>query len=135
MFLLLLSLLGLSLQFNLDTQSVQIVKSDNGMFGYTVALQKTSADEKLILVGSPNADTDVPGVLEGGAVFKCNVPRLDEVSAEPVPCPDMVEAFNDGGNSYYDEYGFKESVESDIYNILAETYKILRILLCARLVS
>ena len=97
MLLLLLSLFGLSLQFNLDTQSVQILTSDNGMFGYTVALHKTGADEKLILVGSPDANTGIPGVVEGGAVFKCNVPRLDEVSSTPVQCVDTIDAFNDGG--------------------------------------
>ena len=108
MFLLLLSLLGLSFQFNLDTQSVQLLKSDNGLFGYSVALQKKSADERLILVGSPNAETIVPGVVQGGAVFKCNIPRLDEVSSDPVECTDTIEEFNDGGNKYYDDYGLPD---------------------------
>ena len=120
MILLLLNFIGLSFQFNLDTQSVQLLKNDNGMFGYSVALQRPSAEEKLILVGSPNASTGVQGVRDGGAVFKCNIPRLDEVSSTPVECTEIIEAFSDGGNSYYDEYGYKQDVEDDIYHTLAE---------------
>jgi len=108
MLVLLLSLLGLSLQFNLDTQSVQVIENENGLFGYTVALHKTDADEKLILVGSPNAETGQPGVSKGGAVFNCKIPRLDEVSSTPVECADFVEDFIDGGNTYYEQDQFSE---------------------------
>lgn len=120
MLLLFLNFIGLTIQFNLDTQSVQLLKNDNGMFGYSVALQRPSAEEKLILVGSPNANTGVEGVEEGGAVFKCNIPRLDEVSSSPVQCTETIKAFSDGGNSYYDDLGYKQDEEDEYYNILAE---------------
>ena len=117
-FTLLFSFLVLSHQFNLDTQSVHVVKSKNGMFGFSVALHR-STNDNLILVGSPNAQTDQPGVVEGGAVYKCNIPRLDGLSEEPVNCETQIDLFNDGGNDYYNNYGDKDK-EGDGFNILAQ---------------
>ena len=116
-----LSLIGLSQQFNLDTQAVHIVKNENGLFGFSVVLHNTSSEE-LILIGSPHAQTNQgPGVVEGGAVYKCPIPRLDEQTSTPVVCDSVVDAFSflDGGNPYYDEDGFKSDEEDDFSHILA----------------
>lgn len=117
-FIFLFYLLRLSQQFNLDTQSVHIVKSNNGLFGFTVALHRSSS-ENLILVGSPNAETNQPGVSQGGAVYKCIVPRLDELSQTPVECETQIDLFNDGGNDFYNSNGDKRK-EGEFFNIPAQ---------------
>lgn len=93
----LLIFVNFSIQFNLDTQAVHVYKNDNGLFGFTVAM----IEGKGILVGSPNADTDVDGVVNGGSVFECGIPRLDELTSEVVTCTDTMDIFNDGPNKYY----------------------------------
>ena len=132
MLIILLSLFTCSLQFNLDLESAHVYTSKNGLFGFSVALHKTTST-KYVLVGSPNAQTDQEGIEEGGAVYKCEIPGLLDISPVPVDCSEQVEAFNDGGNQYYDDTGDTSTGADDVYNILAgnKTLQFLGVTLAA----
>ncbi|XP_064614600.1 integrin alpha pat-2-like [Liolophura sinensis] len=51
------------------------VREAGSMFGYAVALHKSSQDETSLLVGAPKARTAQPGVTRGGAVYRCGTSR------------------------------------------------------------
>ena len=104
--------------FNLDTQTVHVVKSTNGLFGFSVALHQTST-ENLLLVGSPHAQTSQPGVQKGGAIIKCGIPNISDSSDVPVACDSQIESFSDGGNPYYNTIGDINVEETAEFNILA----------------
>ena len=60
-----------SSEFNIDNQS-DVVQSgpDDYYFGYSVALHRDRSVNWL-LVGAPKAQTEQPGTIQSGAVYKC----------------------------------------------------------------
>ena len=101
--------------FNIDTQSTYLLKNENGLFGYSVALHRSSS-ENVVLVGSPNGESNINGLSETGVIYKCDV---SDDSTKPVQCNNMVNIFNDGTNKYYNQYGERD-IQDGFYNILAE---------------
>ncbi|GIY23455.1 integrin alpha-PS2 [Caerostris darwini] len=65
------------LSFNVDTRTAVVQQGPNGsMFGFSVALHR-DRDFSWLLVGAPKAQTDQPGVEQGGAVFRCSIDSPD----------------------------------------------------------
>ena len=93
--------------FNIDVKTPYVVVGNSReSFGYSVALHQ-SGNEKMLLVGAPQAQTIQPDILEGGAVYKCRVPDSLEVPRLPTTCSIQVNAFDENGNKYLyiDQFG------------------------------
>ncbi|XP_066998134.2 integrin alpha-PS2 isoform X2 [Anabrus simplex] len=66
-------LFGVATGFNLDKVNfLRFNGPRNSMFGFAVAGHR-EAGSSWVLVGAPSAQTSQPGVIRGGAVFRCNV--------------------------------------------------------------
>lgn len=87
--------------FNIDTQSVYVLKAaGESAFGYSVALHKGSSVNYL-LVGAPSAQTQQDGVTTGGAVFKCELGAEIGDPPDTVECNEQITFFDDTGDLYY----------------------------------
>ncbi|CAG0880875.1 unnamed protein product [Darwinula stevensoni] len=77
--------LRVAVGFNLDIENSRIYKGkSNTMFGFSVA-QHVSRGESWLLVGAPRAQTKQPGVIRGGAVYKCEASRQGYTCQDEIP--------------------------------------------------
>ena len=97
MILLLLALVGQVFAFNYDLDGASIFHNDNGYFGYSVFLHSTGS-ENLVLVGSPDSQTDEYLVENAGTVFKCPIPAKNSVQTEVISCSERLTAVDTFGN-------------------------------------
>ena len=109
--------------FNVDLISPYILRTNgNGMFGFSVSIHE-GIDGKYLLVGAPKAQTQQPGVDNGGAVYKCKVPDDIGDPDEAAMCDETLDKLDDAGNRYTfpsaapHQYSY---VKSDVYNIQTE---------------
>uniref|UniRef100_A0A182JLT4 Uncharacterized protein n=1 Tax=Anopheles atroparvus TaxID=41427 RepID=A0A182JLT4_ANOAO len=59
--------------FNLDTINFILQEGEpNSMFGFSVALHREQ-NKSWVIVGAPTANTTQPDVIEGGAVYRCDI--------------------------------------------------------------
>eukprot|EP00116_Pleurobrachia_bachei_P013460 sb/3473722/ len=99
MICIILAVLGHALAFNYDLDGASIFHNDNGYFGYSVFLHTTDS-ENLILVGSPDTQTEEYYVKNGGTVFKCPIPEKTTVQTGIISCETAVDAIETFGNIY-----------------------------------
>uniref|UniRef100_A0A2M3ZLV5 Putative vitronectin receptor alpha subunit n=1 Tax=Anopheles braziliensis TaxID=58242 RepID=A0A2M3ZLV5_9DIPT len=80
--------------FNLDTINFILQEGDpNSMFGFSVALHREQ-NKSWVIVGAPTANTTQPDVIEGGAVYRCDI--YDDSRCSLVP-------FDNEGNRRNDQ--------------------------------
>ncbi|XP_050099365.1 integrin alpha-PS2 isoform X2 [Anopheles aquasalis] len=80
--------------FNLDTINFILQEGDpNSMFGFSVALHREQ-NKSWVIVGAPTANTTQPDVIEGGAVYRCDI--YDDSRCSLVP-------FDNEGNRVNDQ--------------------------------
>ncbi|XP_040173055.1 integrin alpha-PS2 isoform X2 [Anopheles arabiensis] len=80
--------------FNLDTINFILKEGDpSSMFGFSVALHREQ-NNSWVIVGAPTANTSQPGVIKGGAVYRCDI--YDDYRCYLLP-------FDTKGNTYNDQ--------------------------------
>ncbi|XP_049529483.1 integrin alpha-PS2 isoform X2 [Anopheles darlingi] len=79
--------------FNLDTINFILQEGDpNSMFGFSVALHREQ-NKSWVIVGAPTANTTQPDVIEGGAVYRCDI--YDDTRCSLVPFDNEGNRMND----------------------------------------
>uniref|UniRef100_A0A2S2R306 Integrin alpha-PS2 n=1 Tax=Sipha flava TaxID=143950 RepID=A0A2S2R306_9HEMI len=81
--LLLTALCCTVLGFNVDVKNcIRHQGPEGSMFGFSVAQHKERG-RSWLLIGAPEAQTNQPGVVKGGAVFRCGTSREDDCEEIP----------------------------------------------------
>ncbi|KAK3108854.1 hypothetical protein FSP39_017291 [Pinctada imbricata] len=135
-----LMLLGSTGAFNLDIDAPMIKMGDfaDSMYGYSVA-QHMDQGQGWILIGAPKAQTGQPGIIQGGAVYRCKIDRynatgsLTDSSCQVIPfdrtgkfffsfpCTRYVRGISRGNSNQRDIQGRETPVEDKSYQWFGAT--------------